>query len=87
MIIKFLPYGLPIFLLHLEIQKRSFLSDILFHELLEDEGSYFDTSNLFLGGVEALYAVLPKYFEIDHRKARQTHNSGRMPFSGSDNNY
>ena len=87
MIIKFLPYGLPIFLLHLEIQKRSFLSDILFHELLEDEGFYFGTSNLFPEGVEALYVALPKYFGIDHRKARQTHNSGRMPFSGSDNNY
>ena len=87
MIIKFLPYGLPIFLLHLKTQTRSFPLDILSRVLLLDEGSYFDTSNLFLGGVEALYAVLPKYFEIDHRKARQTHNSGTMPFSDSDNNY
>ena len=87
MIIQALPYELLIFLLHLEIQTHSFLSDILFHELLEDEDFYFDTSNLFLEGVEALYAVLPKYFEIDHRKVRQTHNLGTMPFSGSDNNY
>ena len=87
MIIKFLPYGLPIFLLHLEIQTHSFLLDILFRVLLLDEGSYFDTSNLFLEGVEALCAVLPKYFEIDRRKVRQTHNSGKMLFSDSDNNY
>ena len=87
MIIKFLPYDLPIFLLHLEIQKRSFLSDILFHELLEDEGFYFDTSNLFLEVVEALYAVLPKYFEIGHRKVHQIHNSETMLFSDSGNNY
>ena len=87
MIIKFLPYDLPISLLHLKTQTRSFPLDILFRVLLLDEGSYFHTSNLFLEGVEDPYAVLPKYFEIDHRKVRQTHNSGKMPFSGSDNNY
>ena len=87
MIIQVLPYGLPIFLLHLKTQTRSFILDILFRELLEDEDFYFDTSNLFLEGVEALYAVLPKYFEIDRRKVRQTHNSGKMLFSDSDNNY
>ena len=87
MIIKFLPYWLPIFLLHLEIQKRSFLSDILFHELLEDEGFYFDTSNLFLKEAVAPCAALPKCFGTDHRKGHQTHNLGTMPFSGSDNNY